>query len=275
MSKLQLGFHGTFALKKEDIIKILSAASEEIGLNDSLENLMTRTGLGNKKVGPMKSWAIRAGLINDVNLTSEGQIVWKHDSRLEKLETDWFMHFYLSFGSYGIKPLPENHAEWGGWTYFIYSFLPKYKIFTLEELVESSLPFFEEERENLLKNFRLLLRAYVEKKALCECGLIYEKEQKYWSKNPQLPNTYIIAFFLAKIWERDFNQLTSIFASDLTNKNTGILEVLAVDTEKFQEILNLLEGHGVIEQRRTVPPYQIVSRWNNSLELLEKAYVNE
>ena len=270
MSKLQLGFHGTFALKKEDIIKILSAASEEIGLNDSLENLMTRTGLGNKKVGPMKSWAIRAGLINDVNLTSEGQIVWKHDSRLEKLETDWFMHFYLSFGSYGIKPLPENHAEWGGWTYFIYSFLPKYKIFTLEELVESSLPFFEEERGNLLKNFRLLLRAYVEKKALCECGLIYEKEQKYWSKNPQLPNPYIIAFFLAKIWERDFNQLTSIFASDLTNKNTGILEVLAVDTEKFQEILNLLEGHGVIEQRRTVPPYQIVSRWNNSLELLEK-----
>jgi len=35
MPKLQLSFHTTFALKKEDLLKIIQAASEEKGLNDT------------------------------------------------------------------------------------------------------------------------------------------------------------------------------------------------------------------------------------------------
>lgn len=49
MPKLQLSFHTTFALKKEDLRKIVQAAAGEKGLDDTLEGLIGRTGLGNKK----------------------------------------------------------------------------------------------------------------------------------------------------------------------------------------------------------------------------------
>ncbi|MFN5923142.1 MAG: hypothetical protein ACK466_04875 [Pseudanabaena sp.] len=55
MSELNLSFHATFALKKEDVLRIIKAAEEEKGVKDSQENLMAKTGLGNKKVSPIKS----------------------------------------------------------------------------------------------------------------------------------------------------------------------------------------------------------------------------
>ena len=36
MPELQLSFHGTFALKKEDVLRMLKAATGEQGINDSL-----------------------------------------------------------------------------------------------------------------------------------------------------------------------------------------------------------------------------------------------
>ncbi len=72
MPKLQLSFHTTFALKKNDLKRILTIAQEESGLHAPLEVLMAKTGLGNKKVAPIKSWATRSGLISDGRLTPEG-----------------------------------------------------------------------------------------------------------------------------------------------------------------------------------------------------------
>ena len=47
------------------------------------------------------------------------------------------MHFYLSFGDSGLEATPENPADWGGWSYFVYTFLPRYSKFTREELLVS------------------------------------------------------------------------------------------------------------------------------------------
>ncbi len=93
MPNIQLHFNGNFALKKEDLRKILQAAAEEKGLNDDLQGLMDRTSLGNAKIGRMKSWAIRAGLVKDNRLSPEGEIVWRVDSDLESTITGWLMHF--------------------------------------------------------------------------------------------------------------------------------------------------------------------------------------
>ena len=117
MAKMQLHFNGNFPLKKEEIKRILDAAAEKEGLKDSLANLMTKTGLGNAKVGKIKSWSIRAGLVKDNYLSPEGKIVLKHDPYLKSMTTDWLMHFYLSFGNQGL-----NNGE-GGLILFILFFL--------------------------------------------------------------------------------------------------------------------------------------------------------
>jgi hypothetical protein len=273
MPRLQLSFHTTFALKKEDLLKILQAASEETGLNDSLENLMQRTGLGNKKVAPMRFWAIRAGLIEDKRLTPEGKVVLKLDPHLEAIITDWLMHFYLSFGDKGLKQPPENLSDWGGWTYLVYNFLLQHQSFTAEELQHYSALVFEQEKpQSLAKNFRIVLRAYIESYALASCKFITQEKDHYQTGNARLPNPYLIGYFLAKLWERDFKGQGSVLTESILNQKMGLAPVLGLKTEAVQKLLNTLDDYGIIEHQRAVPPFHVIPRWDNPLILLEKAY---
>ncbi|PPJ64008.1 DUF4007 family protein [Cuspidothrix issatschenkoi] len=275
MAKMQLHFNGNFSLKKEEIKRILEAASEEKGLKDTLENLMTKTGLGNAKVGKIKSWAARAGLVKDNYLSPEGKIVLKYDPYLQSIITDWLMHFYLSFGNEGLNKIPENPAEWGGWTYFIYTFLPENNTFTKDELFQNCIPIFEEPAKVIPERFKYILRSYTESQALANCQIIQEtKTDKYQTGKTKLPNYYLIGYFLAKLWERDFNKQTSVLTDDIINQKMGIVPVLAIEPEALQQHLNSIESLGIIEQRRTVSPYQIIRRWDQPIKLLEKAYGN-
>ena len=130
---------------------IVSAAQEQIGLGDSLKNLMERTGLGNKKVGPMKSWAVRSGLVSKSKLSLEADKVVANDPYLRSSVTDWFMHFYLSFSDKGLASAPESPEEWGGWTWFVYSFLPEQFAFSTDNLIYEAAQVFEDETNKKLK----------------------------------------------------------------------------------------------------------------------------
>lgn len=273
MAELQLSFHGTFALKKEDFIKILNAATEEKGLNEPKKNLIERTGLGNEKVLRIKSWAIRSGLVKNNRLSPEGEVVWRLDRYLESVVTDWLMHFYLSFGDKGLAEPPKDPADWGGWSYFIYTFLPEYSTFTSNDLLHySALIFNEETPKNLTKNFKIVLRAYTESQALASCKFITLEEDQFCAGKPRLPNPYLVGYFLAKLWERDFQGEGSVLTESILSHKMGLAPVLGLKAEALQEQLNTLEAYGIIEQRRAVPPFQVIPRWNEPLALLEKAY---
>ncbi|KYC40736.1 hypothetical protein WA1_24155 [Scytonema hofmannii PCC 7110] len=283
MPRLQLSFHTTFALKKEDLLKILCTAAEEQGLKDTIENLMERTSLGNKKVAPMKSWAMRAGLVRDNYLSPEGKIVLEKDPYLKSTITDWLMHFYLSFGDKGLAKPPDNPSDWGGWSYFVYSFLPELPTFTLNELVQCSAVIFEQDSEKrLMENFTIVLKAYAlspnkntkEESPLKYCQFLTLDEDTYTTRNATLPNPYLIGYFLAKLWERDFGDTTSVLTDDLLQQKMGLAPILGIETEALQECLNQLETLAIIEQRRTVSPAQIIRRWTDPLALLEKAYAD-
>lgn len=275
MTKMQLHFNGNFAFKKEDICKILKAANEEKGLKDNLQNLMDRTSLGNAKVGRIKSWAIRAGLVKKYHLSPEGKIAWDVDRFLESNITDWLMHFYLSFGDKGIEKTPDEPADWGGWTYFVYTFLPQYPTFTSNELLQHSESIFDEGSKVIATRFKYILRAYTEQQALASCQFLQKLEaDKFQAGKAILPNPYLIGYFLAKLWERDFGEQTSVLTESILEQKMGLAPVLGIVLSELQEHLNALEAYGIIEQRRTVPPFQVVRRWDNPINLLEKAYAN-
>jgi hypothetical protein len=273
MSDLHLGFHGTFALKKQqDLIKILKAAQEEQGLKDSRQGLMNRTGLGNEKVLRVKSWAIRSGLVQGNKLSPEGTLILDKDSYLKSSLTDWFMHFYLSLGDNGVILPPTDPAEWGGWTWFVYSFLPEHFSFTTENLVYEAIQVFDNEPK-LEKNFRYVLRAYTDAEALESCQFLQKlSDNKYIAGEARLPNPYMVGFFLAKLWERDFGETDSVVTDDILNHKMGLAPLLGLEPTTLQTQLDKLEIFGLIEQRRTVPPFQTVRRWQNPLTLLEQAY---
>lgn len=272
MANIQLHFNGNFPLKKEEINKILQAASEEKGLNDELENLMKRTSLGNAKVGRIKSWAIRAGLINNNRPSPEGEIIKQLDPFLESIVTDWVIHFYLSFGDKGLQTPPNEPADWGGWSYFVYTFLPDRSSFTIEEFVQHSSLFFEEEPKIISQRIRYILRAYTENQALAACKFITAENDRYVLGDTHLPNPYLIAYFLAKLWERDFKGQGSVLTESILNQKMGLAPVLGLNPEALQGVLNTLNSYGIIEHQRAVPPFQVIPRWDSPLNLLKKAY---
>jgi Protein of unknown function (DUF4007) len=272
MARIQLYFNGNFSLKKEELNKIIQTASEEKGLNDNLENLMGRTSLGNAKVGRIKSWAIRSGLVKKNHLSPEGEIIWRIDPLLESIVTDWFIHFYLSFGDKGLQPIPDEPADWGGWSYFIYDFLPSHKNFTEEEFIQYSSLVFEEDSKVIAQRIRYILRAYTEPQALAACKFLTEENNQYLLGNARLPNPYLIGYFLAKLWERDFKGQGSVLTESILNQKMGLAPMLSLKTEALQELLNTLDDYGIIEHQRAVPPFHVIPRWDNPLTLLEKAY---
>lgn len=279
MPKLQLSFHGTFALKKEELGKILDAATEAQGLKDSREGLMERTGLGNEKVFRVKGWAERSGFIRNDFLSPEGKIVWERDRDLENHITNWFMHFHLSFGDKGLQLPPKDPAEWGGWSYFIYSFLPQFSTFTIEELIHHFAGIFTDKAlKDLTKDLKIMLRSYValppkyQLPPLQSCKLLTLEAGRLVANHPQLPNPYLVGYFLAKQWERDFPNQGLVLTHELLDHRWGLAPALGLDRARLEEQLNLLETYGILEQRRAVPPFQIVPRWQDPLTLLEKAY---
>jgi hypothetical protein len=277
MPKLQLGFHTTFALKKDDLRRVLEVVQRERGLNAPLEDLMSRTGLGNKKVGPVKSWAARSGLITDGQLTPEGRIVTEYDTSLTNSVTDWLMHFYLSLGGKGLDPTPAQAADWGGWTYFVYDFIPGRLAFNFGDLIFYGKEAFAEEKESSLNsNFKILLRAYTDREALSQIEFIRGNETDDFRCNAtRMPNFYAIGFILARIWERDFGAATSVVTEDIVAHPFSLPKVFGITPEQTQEHLDALEALSIIEQRRTVAPFQIIRRWDDPLDLLKKAYTRD
>lgn len=132
MPELQLGIFASYALKKEEILRILKMARRENGVNE--------TGLGSRKATTFKAWAVRSGLIDKKtgHLTPQGQIVLAYDPQLQSSVTDWLMHFYLSFGDNGLatpQQMPPSGAVGHG--LFISSCQ---RIPVLFELILRSLP---------------------------------------------------------------------------------------------------------------------------------------
>jgi hypothetical protein len=273
LPRLQLSFHTTFALKKSELSRLLKVVAE-VGLKGPIEELMARTGFGNKKVGPVKSWASRGGLIRNGVLTPEGELVWKYDPRLLSQTTAWFMHFNLSFGDQGLTTPPAAVADWGGWPYFVFAFRPQHPDFTEDDLAAEGAAVFDDKPSLIKSNFAYMLRAYTSPEALGACRFLTWNAGRntYEAGEPDLPNPFLIGHVLARLWERDFSGTTSVVTDDLSNHHMGIAAVLGLHPSSMQRILDRLEGRSVVEQRRTVAPYQLVRRWESPFALLEKAY---
>ena len=278
MSKLELAFHGTFILKKDEIKAILFAATQDKGLDVSLQELMSRTGLGNQKVKRIRSWAIRCGLISNNQLTPEGSLVIQKDPHLASDVTDWIMHFHLCFGNKGLQQKPKNSSDWGGWTYFVFDYLPRNSHFSEDELVRHLETIFTEDtKKSITTNIKKVLTAYTDVSALAGIQFLEKTGKEHYRAGlVKPPNLETQAYMLAKLWQRDYGDQTTVITHDLISDPMGLPGILGLSEgetkQEVQGILDKLEVQGILEQNRAVPPAQVVRRWQDPLEWLEKAY---
>jgi hypothetical protein len=272
MNKLQLSFHTTFPLRKQEVARLLSLAARPEGLPVSTQELVAETGFGTKKVGPVKSWATRSGLIAGNLLTEEGRVIFEADPFLRSQTAEWFMHFNLSFGSMGFAKPPSHAAQWGGWTYFIFDFLPNYREFSLDTLVRTSESVFGDPPRLIRSNFPYVLRAYTDRDALGACGILeHDSTGVFKAGEAPLPKVELIGYILTKLWARDFGVTESVLTDTVLSHPVGLGPLLGTSRSTLEHVIDLLSGEGYLEQRRAVAPYQLVRRWTNPLELLKKA----
>lgn len=206
--------------------------------------------------------------------SSEGMVVWDNDPQLQHPTTNWLMHLFLSFSGNGFRCPPPTPSEWGGWTYFVYGFLPGRERFSIDDLVSDSLWFFSEPNWELLRtNFRYVLRAYTEKHALGALGWLHLIERNHFAVGPaNHPNLYFFAYALAKFWERDFNDLKIVAEADIFRQPLGLRQVLRMGAQTFVERLSRLETLGVVSLQQNKSGIMVVRNWEDPLEFLRLAY---
>jgi hypothetical protein len=273
--KIKLSFHSTFAFKQAEIRTLLNVASEDKGLDDSPENLQIRTGFGNKKIGPMKSWAKRSGLTDGTRPTPEGQTILTHDPNLNHPATHWLIHLHLSHSDQSIQPI-DNPSTLGGWSEFTFNFLPQHPQFTEADLIQHfSHTYPDDSYKTIQKNTRILLRTYTDDTALAAAKILTFDGHTYHRNPEHLPQPYTLGYLLAKIWQRDHSDKTSIILDHLTQNPTGLAPILGIPPNRLTREIDQLDSQGILDQRLAVSPAQLIRKWDNPIELLEHAYTHD
>lgn len=175
----------------------------------------------------------------------------------------------LSEISRHLKPVLGD--EKNAWHYFVHKFLPEKYEFTLDNLKQGLKNEFPDTKLSSI-NPGILLESYRNSEGMNSLNFIVSVEKDVYCKGiPNIPNPYIVGYILAKIWEREHPDNVTIPFSALNQPN-HLLNTMNISENGILKYLDKLKSDGIIDLMRSVKPFQIVKQWNNSSELLEKAY---
>jgi len=65
-------------------------------INDNLETAITITGLGSNKVKSLRQWITKLTLLDGGNFTEHAELIFSNDPYLEKLDSLWILHVYIT-----------------------------------------------------------------------------------------------------------------------------------------------------------------------------------
>jgi len=269
-------------LNKADLRQCLAAWAEQP--EASIATVATQIGLSRQRVKSAQQWALLSNLLNLKGLTDVGKLALEKDPYLEATVTDWVIHFFSSLSDNGLQNQPENPSDWGFATFVIYDFLLANPSFTQEELAQSAASSLESDVGAYIK---IWLKTYTQRDGLANCQFLTHNKNSYTTGNPNLQNPHTVGYLLANIWARDFGQQSSLLVGDLINSPMGLAAVLGIQELQLREQLDRLAELEIIEQRsakphkmgtqperrqQEEPSYMVVRCWDDSLELLAKAY---
>ncbi|MEH2046234.1 hypothetical protein [Nostoc sp.] len=86
------------------------------------------------------------------------------------------------------------------------------------------------------------MRTYTEFTALASCKFVIREKNKYVGKDARLPNSYLVGYFLAKLWQRNFKSEGSVFTESILSEKMGLAGVLGLKADALQEQLNQSAG---------------------------------
>lgn len=109
-------------------------------INDNLETAITITGLGSNKVKSLRQWITKLTLLDGGNFTEHAELIFSNDPYLEKLDSLWILHAYIT---QNIEKATLYHL------FFNEFYMPT---FTKESLLERTQVWCEQNIKKMSKN---------------------------------------------------------------------------------------------------------------------------
>ncbi|HYJ85777.1 MAG TPA: DUF4007 family protein [Pyrinomonadaceae bacterium] len=274
---MSLTFHESFQLERENLAKVLKLFNNDPSITNVQIAEACGIGIGadarKGKVQPTIEYAKHSGLLIEtvenhtrrLSLTQFGKIAFQHDAWLRKPTTQWAMHYQIS----------KLGSEAEAWTFLVHEFLPSNVEFERSMLEEALQNKFGDRAKLRSINPGVLLNCYLDGGGLERIRLIREKARhNFMRTQTYIPNHYITAYILAELWEAKHPE-RSMVGEDALLEPGHLATTMGFGEKELEGALRQMSALGAIAWMREAPPYQVARRWQDKLDLLDKAFIEE
>lgn len=273
--RLGTTFHRTFSFIRPAIAQILNLAfnvsnpsGESMPL--SMETIRQKTQLGTIYVEAMPRYARGAGLLDKKNrLTEFGRYITLFDRNLNKIDTLWLIHYYLS-SPHGYGPAFWNDI-------FTSVFLTRNE-FSRDDLIDIiSSTHLRVAGKPLRADYTrstaaVFLGTYLKDEGLAKLRILASAgPDRYRVLAPEPPSPWAFGYALLDYWHAQFGERLTVNVDALSGKGR-LADLFLIGASRLDAILRVLQSEGYVDVYRYAPPYQVVLLRQDPEPLLEKIY---
>lgn len=246
-----ISFHETFPLSRSSLSPILNNAQQTTVLN---KELLINSSLGTNYQKAMPRYAYRAGLLDKKkHLTLLGRFVAQHDPALEKLGTQWLLHYHLA----------APHGPTAFWHYLVRRRFLSGNTFTAAELTKDLTDFLCHEAgkapapRSVRSTVTVFTGTYLKTDGLSRLGLL-EKIEKECYRVPfvSAPPVWALGYALAEYWQARYGKRLTVNLDEFIGENFAGIFLLG--ESGLTDLLRQLKQEGMIDLYRIAHPYQVV-----------------
>ena len=267
--KLGLTFHRKFPLSRDRVRQVLEVAQRYGKFN--LNQIREETSLGTVQVECDPRYASGAGLIDEDNgLTEFGKAVAAHDLDMNRLDTQWLMHYHF------VAPHYRGPAFW----LRLITYLTQSGSALRSEWLAKELGAFVQETEGrrieedtLQATAGIFLSTYYNADGFGALNLLKKEGDDYRVGLPEPISDAAFAYILADYWAAVWGETNSVSLNRITG-DAGPAPLLLLGSGETNEILGELHAQGLVRVERGVRPYTVFRLWSRPEEMRERLYAN-
>jgi hypothetical protein len=256
-TRLGASFHRSFSLRRNQIYDVLNVAYQtDEDSSWKKTDLRQTSSIGTRQAESAPRYAYGTGMLdNQNNLTEFGKLVFEHDPMLERPETLWLMHYYLSAPN-GFGP-----TYWHSLVLSQFLVSNRFGKDVLTNAITEHV--YEEEQRELGIRYakscaNVFLKTYTSVDGLSALGILQEEADKtYLVTEPQLPPLWAFAVALLDYCQYQYPQQMTINLADLYREG-GLTTIFMLGEGRFNRYLHDLQRESLVEVYRVAPPYQLV-----------------
>jgi hypothetical protein len=271
--RLGPSFHRTFPFNRSAVSALLSLAARyesqrQVRITKDL--IKEETLLGVQYVEAMPRYAQASGLLDSQNrLTPFGRRAAVHDISLERRETLWLIHYYLSRRD-GLAPrfwgyLFEEVMQPG-------DLVERVRVTDLIREVSKSQQAVSISVKTAADAATVFLRTYVSNESLGGLSILQDNGSgSFLVLDPSSPPSIVFALAVGDYWARNLRKTSSAWIDEF-NKAGGPAHLLLMGRGQVNHAMRELSQLGIATVQLNQPPYNFSPLWKDQEDLLDRLY---